>query len=272
MNSNKVIIKTKHPKLEKSSYYFQEIDMYEVSAEIARIYFETDSSALNENDKEVLDWVSNIFNFIGDSHFVQIGCQGYTDQRGSFEYNQRLAKNRSNAVANYLRFKNNSKNIKILPFTGFMRKGLNYSKYRFVSVFINYIHEYYEMNEKQKEFIKKVIKEAEEGMMEVIYRISKNPKFTSELVKKYMKYYRIHDLVGLDENLIFNAEQQIAQYLIFEIEDYLKLMKEFPNNEKYIVNLSKKVHIAELMGIEDTIIERAYKVILRAREHKQAEL
>lgn len=62
-----------------------------------KILFETDSSDLSSEAREVITRVSSLLKEIG-IHSLKL--EGHTDNRGSDEYNQRLSEQRAQSVAN----------------------------------------------------------------------------------------------------------------------------------------------------------------------------
>ena len=69
------------------------------SAGSARIFFETDSSTIDDQDRAVLDSQAA---WLQSNSTVRVTVEGHADERGTREYNLALGDRRANAAKNYL--------------------------------------------------------------------------------------------------------------------------------------------------------------------------
>ncbi|RME92444.1 MAG: OmpA family protein [Candidatus Hydrogenedentota bacterium] len=72
----------------------------EVKINLPNVFFETDSAELTDESKEALDSIIKIIKEKAPN--AQIVIRGFTDNRGSEEYNLKLSEKRAKAVADYL--------------------------------------------------------------------------------------------------------------------------------------------------------------------------
>ena len=70
-----------------------------VVANFERVYFDTDSDALNDDSKAAL--TDNVA-ILQEHPDVKVQVQGHTDERGTTDYNLALGDRRANAVKDYL--------------------------------------------------------------------------------------------------------------------------------------------------------------------------
>jgi outer membrane protein OmpA-like peptidoglycan-associated protein len=66
---------------------------------IRPVFFDFDSYALTEPSKLKID---ELISALKEYPFLKLEIMGYTDSKGSFEYNQALSEKRANAVSDYL--------------------------------------------------------------------------------------------------------------------------------------------------------------------------
>lgn len=86
---------------------------------IAKIYFPYDSSELDENDRELLQFLSRHFGRLLPQKRAEFSFYGHADYRGAAIYNERLGKRRAEAVQRY--------------FDSLMNQHTNYTSWRAIS-------------------------------------------------------------------------------------------------------------------------------------------
>jgi peptidoglycan-associated lipoprotein len=74
-------------------------EVKEMAANFERVFFDFDSSTLDENSKSALAKNAEIMQKATD---VKVEVQGHADERGTTEYNLALGERRANAVRSYL--------------------------------------------------------------------------------------------------------------------------------------------------------------------------
>lgn len=71
----------------------------EMKANFAKVHFDTDSYALDEEGRKALMLNANLMGRYPD---VKVEVQGHADERGTTDYNMALGQNRAQAVVNFI--------------------------------------------------------------------------------------------------------------------------------------------------------------------------